>query len=129
MVNVRSCFLLLPLPALTGLLTPQGLSDRQLDPPPTFRLVCSSSQLSRAGLTGSQRPQFILPNQAQENRFFISMSSPDQPRDTTSLMGWALILEPLACVGFWFAHEVVGYTFPDLDKDRSNLINELYELE
>ena len=31
--------------------------------------------------------------------------------------GWAGIREPLACVGFWFAHEIVGYIIPDLEKE------------
>ena len=33
------------------------------------------------------------------------------------MSGWAGVREPLACVGFWFAHEIVGYIIPDLEKE------------
>ena len=33
------------------------------------------------------------------------------------MIGWAGVREPLACVGFWFAHEIVGHIIPDLEKE------------
>ena len=33
------------------------------------------------------------------------------------MSGWAGVREPLACVGFCFAHEIVGYVIPDLEKE------------
>ena len=40
------------------------------------------------------------------------------------MSGWAGVREPepLACIGFWFAQEIVGYIIPDLDSEKEIVI-------
>ena len=82
----------------------------------------TARRIARSGCAGPVLVPAPPPPDAVQRHAASGGASTTAPR-------WAGFREPLACVGFWFAHQFVVCIIPDLETESSNHINKSYPLQ